>query len=169
MYGGRDRFWDHEIFPVYLGGSWNFFGLFGWVMKISGFIWVGHEISCLYLGGSRNSLSSQIPLFFFFLNKIFKTQTFPISKATFTWASCASQNCMEAQQLKFTSFVSLCLQQLCSHDVFTRASNRAAPHSRPGLQGAKAQKLSRRRNLNQLFMSVVCCSLRLANRQRRTG
>ena len=138
----------HENFWIYLGGSWNFLPLFGWVTKF-------FKLSNSFI--------------FFFLNKIFKTQTFPISKATFTWASCASQNCMEAQQLKFTSFVSLCLQQLCSHDVFTRASNRAAPHSRPGLQGAKAQKLSRRRNLNQLFMSVVCCSLRLANRQRRTG
>ena len=52
VYGGRDRFWDHEIFPVYLGGSWNFFGLFGWVIKISGFTWVGHENLWLYLGGS---------------------------------------------------------------------------------------------------------------------
>ena len=53
VYGGRDRFQGHEIFLVYLGGSWKFPALFRWVMKISGFIWVGHEKFRLYVGGSR--------------------------------------------------------------------------------------------------------------------
>ena len=34
----------HEISSVYLGGSWKFPDLFGWVMKFPAFIWVGHEI-----------------------------------------------------------------------------------------------------------------------------
>ena len=129
----------HENFRIYLGGSWNFLPLFGWVTKF-------FKLSNSFI--------------FFFLNKIFKTQTFPISKATFTWASCTSQNCMEAQQLKFTSFVSLCLQQLCSHDVFTRASNRAALHSRPALQGAKgAEALEAQKS--QSIIHVCCSSIML--------
>ena len=75
VHPGRDKFWGHEIFTVYLGGYensgfiwmgyenfwlylgglWKIPALFGWITKYFLKFWVGHEFIFEILGGSWNS------------------------------------------------------------------------------------------------------------------